>query len=92
MTAAKIVGLLSAALGALGTLLLFFGSFAYEQPSPTSTKKRSTAYDSGTSGGRQCLQRAGLGLLMLSFVLGGVCSVRLPSRLMKPVFQVAACR
>jgi hypothetical protein len=29
MTAAKIFGLLSALLGAGGTLLLFFGSFAY---------------------------------------------------------------
>ena len=33
MTAAQVVGFLSAVSGAVGTLFLFFGSFAYEQPS-----------------------------------------------------------
>jgi hypothetical protein len=37
--AAKVFGLLSAALGAGGTLLLFFGSFAYEGFTPYSNQQ-----------------------------------------------------
>jgi hypothetical protein len=68
--AAKVFGLLSAALGAGGTLLLFLGSFAYEgfaqyynqQMIDEQTKRNKR---------RGMLQRTGLGLLMLSFVLAG---------------------
>jgi hypothetical protein len=70
VTISHIVGLLSAVSGAVGTLFLFFGSFAYEQPS---------AYMSPQLIGdmvkrnkkRQFRQRIGLGFLMLSFVLAG---------------------
>jgi hypothetical protein len=70
VTTTQIVGLLSAISGAVGTLFLFFGSFAYEQPS---------AYMNAELIGdmvkrnkkRQFRQRIGLGFLMLSFVLAG---------------------
>jgi len=71
VTAAKIVGLFSAALGAVGTLLLFFGSFAYEQPSVYFNQEMVDALRKRNKR-RQRLQRAGLGFLMLSFILGGV--------------------
>jgi hypothetical protein len=70
VTTTQMVGLLSAASGAVGTIFLFFGSFAYEQPS---------AYMSPELIGdmvkrnkkRQFRQRIGLGLLMISFFLAG---------------------
>ena len=70
MIAAKVFGLLSAALGASGTLLLFFGSFAYEGFTPYSDQQK---IDEQTKRNkrRRLLQRTGLGLLMLSFVLAG---------------------
>ena len=70
MTAAQIVGLLSAVSGAVGTLFLFFGSFAYEQLSPYSNPEiiRDIAKRNKR---RQFRQGVGLGLLMLSFVLAG---------------------
>jgi hypothetical protein len=70
VTAAQIVGLLSAVSGAVGTLFLFFGSFAYEQLSPYSNPEiiRDMAKRNQR---RQFRQRIGLGLLMLSFVLAG---------------------
>jgi hypothetical protein len=70
VTASKILGLVSAASGAVGTLLLFFGSFAYEQP-PYYTKPAMIAALIKRNKRRQLLQRAGLGLIMLSFVLAG---------------------
>jgi hypothetical protein len=70
VTATKIFGLLSAALGAGGTLFLFFGSFAYEgfvgyynQQMIDAQVKRNTR--------RYVLQRIGLALLMASFFLAG---------------------
>ena len=70
MTAAQIVGLLSAVSGAVGTLFLFFGSFAYEQLSPYTNPEiiRDIAKRNKR---RQFRQGVGLGLLMLSFVLAG---------------------
>jgi hypothetical protein len=70
VTTSKIVGLLSAISGAVGTLLLFFGSFAYEQPSYYANQKLIDDMVKRNKR-RQLLQRTGLGLLMLSFVLGG---------------------
>ena len=70
MTAAKVVGLLSAGAGAAGTLLLFFGSFAYEVP-PAYFNQEMVDGLRKRNKRRQQLQRAGLALLMLSFVLGG---------------------
>jgi hypothetical protein len=69
VTTPQIVGLLAGS-GAVGTLFLFFGSFAYEQPSGYMSRelvgdmvKRNRK--------RQFRQRIGLGFLMLSFFLAG---------------------
>jgi len=71
MTRGKMLGLVSAACGAVGTLLLFFGSFAYEQ---TPYYSNQTMLDAMVKRNkrRRMLQRAGLGLIMLSFVLAGL--------------------
>jgi hypothetical protein len=71
VTVSKIVGLVSAASGALGTLLLFFGSFAYEQPAYYMSKNMNDAMVKRNTR-RQVFQRMGLGLIMLSFVLAGL--------------------
>jgi hypothetical protein len=68
--AAKILGLLSAALGAGGTLLLFFGSFAYEAPAAYMSAKL-VADMTKRNKRRQFKQRLGLLLLLLSFILAG---------------------
>jgi hypothetical protein len=70
VTTTQIIGLLSAVSGAVGTLFLFFGSFAYEQPSYYANQKLIDDMIKRNKR-RQLLQRTGLGLLMLSFVLGG---------------------
>ena len=69
MTAAKILGLLSAILGAGGTFLLYIGSFAYEGFQPYHNPQTIDAQVKRNKK-RQRLQRAGLGLLMASFVVG----------------------
>jgi hypothetical protein len=71
VTVSKILGLVSAASGALGTLLLFFGSFSYEQPAYYMSKNSIDAMVKRNKK-RQSLQRASLGLIMLSFVLAGL--------------------
>ncbi len=71
VTATKILGLLSAVVGASGTLLLFFGSFAYEGFAPYYNKEIIDAQVKRNKR-RQRLQRAGLLLLILSFVLAGL--------------------
>jgi hypothetical protein len=68
--AAKVFGLLSAALGAGGTLMLFFGSFTYEGFTPYSNQQMIDAQTKRNKR-RGFLQRTGLGLLLLSFVLAG---------------------
>jgi len=70
VTISKILGLVSAASGALGTLLLFFGSFAYEQPAYYMSKNMIDAMVKRNKR-RQLFQRAGLGLIMISFLLAG---------------------
>jgi hypothetical protein len=70
MTTTQIVGLLSAISGAVGTLFLLFGSFAYEQLSPYVNSKI-IGDMARRNRKRQLLQRIGLGFLMLSFVLAG---------------------
>jgi len=67
----KIIGVLSAISGAGGTFLLYKGSFAYEQ-FPYYTSRASVAEASQRNRRRQRLQRAGLSLIMLSFVLAGI--------------------
>jgi hypothetical protein len=71
VTANKIIGLVSAASGAFGTLLLFYGSFVYEQPAYYMSKNMIDAMVKRNKR-RQLFQRAGLGLIMLSFVLAGL--------------------
>jgi len=71
VAAAKILGLLSALFGAGGTLLLFFGSFAFEGFAPYYNKEIIDAQVKRNKR-RQRLQRAGLSLLLLSFVLAGL--------------------
>jgi hypothetical protein len=70
VTISHIVGLLSAVSGAVGTLFLFFGSFAYEQPSAYMSLQL-IADMVKRNKKRQFRQRIGLGFLMLSFVLAG---------------------
>lgn len=71
MTATKIFGLLSAVLGAGGTILLFFGSFAYEGFGAYYNQEMIDAQVKRNKR-RRWVQRAGLLLLMLSFVLAGL--------------------
>jgi hypothetical protein len=71
VTAPQIVGLLSAVSGAVGTLFLFFGSFAYEQLSPYVNSKIIDDI-ARRNRKRQFRQRIGLGFLMLSFILAGL--------------------
>jgi hypothetical protein len=66
----KILGLLSAVLGAAGTILLFFGSFAYEAPTVYMNEEL-LANMIKRNKRRQFQQRSGLILLLLSFVLAG---------------------
>jgi len=70
VTATKIFGLLSAVLGAGGTILLFFGSFAYEGFGAYYNQEMIDAQVKRNKR-RGMLQRTGLVLLMLSFVLAG---------------------
>jgi hypothetical protein len=71
VTAAQIVGLLSAVSGAVGTLFLFFGSFAYEQLSPYTNPEiiRDMAKRNKR---RQLRQRIGLGVAHAQFRFGGL--------------------
>jgi hypothetical protein len=71
VTFSKILGLVSAASGAFGTLLLFFGSFAYEQPAYYMSKNAIDVMVKRNKR-RQVFQRMGLGLIMLSFVVAGL--------------------
>jgi hypothetical protein len=70
VTTPQIVGLLSAVSGAVGTLFLFFGSFAYEQPSAYMNREFIDAMVKRNRR-RRLLQQTGLGFLMLSFILAG---------------------
>jgi hypothetical protein len=67
----KIIGVLSAISGAGGTGLLYKGSFAYEQFSHYASRA-SVAEMSQRNRKRHRLQRAGLLLIMISFVLAGI--------------------
>ena len=67
----KIIGILSAVSGAVGTGLLYKGSFAYEQLMPYSNAEM-VAEMTKRNKSRNRFQRAGLALIMVSFVLAGV--------------------
>jgi hypothetical protein len=66
----KIIQLISAIAGAVGTGLLYKGSFAYEQPGGWMDDALLTRMTERNKH-RQCMQRCGLFLLMVSFVLAG---------------------
>jgi hypothetical protein len=70
-TTAKTLNAAAATLGALGTLLLFKGSFTYEAPGAYMTLELIQKMGQRNLR-RQRLQRAGLALLTISFVLSGV--------------------
>jgi hypothetical protein len=70
MTPGRWINLVSAALGAIGAIVLFNGSFAYESFQPyhsAATIKAQTARNLI----RQLKQRIGIGLILASFVLQG---------------------
>jgi hypothetical protein len=67
----KIVGLISALSGAVGTWLLYKGSFAYEQMAYYSNHAMAEEVGKRNKT-RHSLQRAGLILIMISFVLAGI--------------------
>jgi hypothetical protein len=67
----KIVGLISALSGAAGTWLLYKGSFAYEQLMPYVNNAMIDEI-SKRNKKRHAFQRAGLILIMISFLLAGI--------------------
>lgn len=70
LTPGKIVNLAAAASGALGTALLFKGSFAYEAPAAWANQKFIDDMKARNSR-RAVFQKSGLSLIMLSFLLAG---------------------
>jgi len=68
---AKIVGIASALAGAIGSFLLYKGTFGFEAPSPYASNKF-LADMAARNRRRLILQRVGFAFLMLSFVLGGI--------------------
>jgi hypothetical protein len=71
LTIGKTIALASAVAGAIGTLLIYRGSFAFESPGfivDDELMKKINARNRR----RHILQRLGLGLLMISFVLAGI--------------------
>jgi uncharacterized BrkB/YihY/UPF0761 family membrane protein len=71
MTATKLLGLASACLGALGTALLYRGSFSNESFGAWMDPQL-IAEQTQRNLSRQQLQRLGLALLTLSFILQGI--------------------
>ena len=71
ITIGKAFALVSALSGAVGTGLLFKGSFAYESPAFWADDAMLNDMRDRNRH-RQLLQRTGLGLLMFSFALAGV--------------------
>jgi hypothetical protein len=70
-TTGKTLSAASAILGAAGTILIFRGSFTYESPGGWMTPPL-IGEMTQRNRRRQVLQRAGLTLLTLSFVLQGI--------------------
>ncbi len=68
----KALGVASAVSGAIGTTLLFKGSFAFEPVGSFYTDAETTRITSARNRKRLLLQRTGLGFLMLSFILAGL--------------------
>jgi hypothetical protein len=75
LTPGRWINLVSAALGAIGAIVLFNGSFAYESFSPMHSRSQRTdtvKAQTERNRRRQSMQRIGLGLILASFVLQGV--------------------
>ncbi len=71
LSAGRILNLASAICGIAGTAALYKGSFAYEQPAMWGSDEGNKAMYARNRK-RQIFQRAGLGLICLSFCLQGV--------------------
>jgi hypothetical protein len=73
MSLLKALNILSAILGAIGTALLFKGSFAYEQMSYMDTEDFAiTKGIARRNRWRRNFQNTGLALILASFVLAGI--------------------
>ena len=73
MTPGRWINLVAAALGAIGAIVLFYGSFAYEGfPQYYSRDGKAVKAQTDRNLSRQLKQRVGLGLILASFVLQGV--------------------
>jgi hypothetical protein len=68
-----LINLAAAVLGAVGAIVLFKGSFAYESFSPwhSRSQRADTVKAQTERNRRQIMQRIGLGLILASFVLQG---------------------
>jgi hypothetical protein len=72
MTPGRWINLVAAALGALGAIVLFNGSFAYESFSPLHSRTLKTVEaQTDRNLSRQLKQRIGIGLILASFVVQG---------------------
>jgi hypothetical protein len=70
-TLAKSLGIAAAIAGAIGTVLLYFGTFGFEAPAVWASKDFVDQMKARNRR-RLFLQRVGLVFLMISFVLGGI--------------------
>jgi hypothetical protein len=71
----RLINLAAAVLGAIGAIVLFNGSFAYESFSPWhSRSQRADTVKAQTerNAARMCWQRVGLALILASFVVQSV--------------------
>ena len=74
MTPGRLINLAAAVLGAIGAIVLFNGSFAYESFPPWhSRSQRADTVKAQTERNRrrQIMQRVGLALILASFVMQG---------------------
>jgi hypothetical protein len=71
MTPSKIVSIVSALFGAIGTVLLFKGSYAFETPTSWMSDEIEKAMQKRNAQ-RRLLQTLGLSSLLISFVLAGI--------------------
>jgi multisubunit Na+/H+ antiporter MnhG subunit len=72
MTPGRWINLVAAALGAIGAIVLFNGSFAYESfPQYYSRDGEAVKAQTARNRRRQIMQRIGIGLILASFVVQG---------------------
>jgi hypothetical protein len=72
LTGGKVINMSAASLGAVGTLVLFWGSFAVELPGLAPRPPGEMGRTSERNKHRIEPQRIGLALLMVSFILQGI--------------------